>query len=126
MDEIWLRVVVAAGAAGAGMAIAWLARRRAARRPRRVRMPGIGPGLVLFTSETCDTCVPAREAVVARVGPDGFTEIVWEHEPAMFDTYAVARVPTLVWVDEDGDGLAWEGVPGRALLDRLASAAPGP
>ena len=124
MSEIWLRAVIVVAAAAAGVVAAWIARRRSARRPRRVRMPGLGPGLVLFTSEACDTCPPARTALIERFGPDGFTEVVWEHEPSMFDRYAVGRVPTLVSLGEDGDGVAWEGIPSRTLLDRLARSGP--
>ncbi len=120
MSEIWVRVAVAAGAAGLGLVLAWLARRRAAARPRKVRMPGLGPGIVLFTSETCDSCTPARDAVVGRFGDDGVREVAWEHSPELFDRYAVARVPTVVRLDADGNGVAFEGVPDRSVLDRLA------
>ncbi len=119
MSEIWLRLAGVVGAAAVGLAWAWVARRRAATRPRKVRMPGLGPGVFLFTSETCESCTPAREAVARHLGSDGFREIVWEQEPAMFDRYAVARVPTVVRLDAEGNGVAFEGVPDRTTLDRI-------
>lgn len=126
MNDILLRAAVVVAAAATGVAVARLARRRAARRPRPVRMPGLGPGLVLFTSETCDSCAPARAVIQGRFGARGYREVVWERQPGLFDRYAVGKVPTLVWLEADGNGVAWEGIPDDRLVARLALRGPSP
>lgn len=113
MDEVWLRVVLVAGAflAAGGIAMA----RRHSRRPvRSIRSLHLDPGVYLFTSEGCATCDEAR-AKLRDSSRSDFVEVVWEQEPDRFEALTVDAVPSVLVVDEGGHGRLYPGRPGRVL-----------
>lgn len=110
-----LAVLMAAAAVAGG---ARLVHRR---RPRRRPMPGLEPGVILFTSQRCPGCDPVRSRIGEVLGPDGFREIKWTEDPEPFATYRIGRVPTTVAVDDGGVGRLWEGMPSTRLLQKWKS-----
>lgn len=114
-DEMLPRLLLVVAAAVVAAAAAWWLR-VAQQRPRRVRYPGLGPGVVLFSSEGCASCHPARQRVEEEVG--AFTEVAWETSPEAFRRYQIERVPVVAVLDEAGSGVAWEGVPPPGALRR--------
>lgn len=119
MDEPLIRLLVVAGVAAAALLVAMIARRGVALRRRPVEMPDLGPGLVLFTADTCSSCDRARR-VVDEVGVE-MVEIRYEETPEPFTRYGVDRVPALAHLDPDGRGWLAEGIPNRRLLTRWLS-----
>lgn len=110
-----LAVLVAAAAVAGGARL--VHRFRPSRRP----MPGLEPGVVLFTSQRCPGCDPVRSKMIEVLGPDGFREIKWTEDPEPFVTHRIGRVPTTVAVDEGGVGHLWEGMPPARLLEKWKS-----
>lgn len=60
-----------------------------------------GPGIVFFSSRTCDSCTAARR-VLDEVVIDRYREIGWEDDPDGWTDFGVASVPTVVLVDAAG------------------------
>lgn len=116
MDDIlWRGLVVITVAA---VAVLWgvATRRGRAFRRRRVEMPGMDPGLYLFTSEACASCPQAR-LVLDEQGAI-WTEISYQEAPECFAEYRIDRVPTMVHVRADGTGWAAPGIPQGWLVRR--------
>ncbi len=101
--------------------VAVVARAIHGRRPRRRAMPGLEPGVVLFTSQRCPGCDPVRSRLIEVLGPDGFQEIKWTESPQTFTDHRIDRVPAVAAVDPDGVGLLWEGMPPTRLLRKWKS-----
>ena len=114
-------VVVPLAVLLAATAVAGGARLVHRRRPRRRAMPGLEPGVVLFTSQRCPGCDPVRSRMTEILGSDGFREIKWTEDPAPFITHRIDRVPTAVAVGEGGSGHVWEGMPPARLLEKWKS-----
>jgi hypothetical protein len=73
------------------------------------------PGIYLFTSGTCADCVSARERLVEMLGPSGFREIEWEHDPDSFARAGIDVVPSTLVVGVDGSATSFPGVPDEAV-----------
>ena len=86
------------------------------RRPQRRAMPGMEPGVILFTSKRCPGCDPVRSRLIEVLGPKGFREIKWAESPQVFVDHRIDRVPTAAAVDRNGLGRIWEGMPPKRLL----------
>lgn len=113
MDEVWLRIVLVAVVFSIATGIA-IARRGRQRAVRGIPSSDLAAGLYLFSSEGCATCESARALLVESRGDD-FTELVWEHQPQLFEKLAVDVVPSVLVVDETGAGRLFPGQPQRAL-----------
>jgi hypothetical protein len=74
--------------------------------------------VVLFASETCDSCRAARQVLSAVVG-NAYREVVYEDDPPGFGRHGIARVPSMALVDPEGNATLIEGVPSRRVLRRL-------
>lgn len=88
------RLLVLAGVALVGAGVAWVWRRGSSWVRRPLPDPGLPPGLYLFTSGTCSSCVPARSRI-GRTGLD-YIEVRFEDDPVIFDRLNVDKVPALV------------------------------
>ena len=109
---------------GVASMLALVARVVDRRRPRRRPMKGLGPSVMLFTSQRCPGCDPVRSRLIEVLGIEGFREIRWAEEPQIFATHKIHRVPTAAAVGENGDALVWEGMPSVRLLRRWKSLVP--
>lgn len=116
MDEIWLRLLVVGAVAGAALTWARLGRSTTARRRRSSTFPGLGPGVVVFTSRSCSTCDRARSVLDRMQVP--YREIEFESQPEIFTRLRVSRVPTVGEVRTDGSGWVAAGVPTERRLRR--------
>ena len=115
--RLFVPAVVFAATLGAGLIWRLVHRRR----PLRRRLEGLGPGVVLFTSDRCPGCDPVRARLVEAFGTDGFREVKWTEEPTLFAAHRILRVPTTAAVEPDGDSLLWEGMPPARVLRRWKS-----
>ena len=81
---------------------------------------GLGerPGVVVFTSTDCATCVDVMETVSGVSAP--VREVTWELEPQLFDRYHVEAVPLIAVLDEEGRSTLFET--GKLKPRRLAKA----
>ena len=115
MDDFVVRLIVAAGIAGAASIAAIVMRRGRAWRRRSFESVDLEPGLHLFTSEGCESCRRAR-SVVEQTGLS-FSEHTYESEAPLLEQHGIDRVPTVSWVPGSGQaGWVAEGIPtGRAL-----------
>ena len=112
-----MRLVVAGGIAGAASVAAMLARRGRAWRRRVFEPSDLGPGIHLFSSESCSSCARAR-SVIEESGLS-FAEHTYEEQAGLLEENGITRVPTVAWVPADGgDGWAAEGVPTARSLAR--------
>lgn len=93
--------------------VAVVVARRFRKRPSRIMAPtGLTPGRYLLTSDGCDTCASARDALEAA--GTVFTEIGWQSLPEIFERLGIDAVPSSVEVESDGSARSWRGhVPGR-------------
>lgn len=114
MDEVWIRLILIAGALGAALLITMVLRSRSSGSSRHLETTGLAEGVYLFTSSACLDCLSAREALAKSIG-DQFVEIEWNRNPALFDQLGVSAVPATLLVDPDGSGRVFPGQPGRAL-----------
>lgn len=121
VDEPLARLAVVAGVAALALAIAWAWSRRP--RPRSVSYPGLGPGIVLFSSESCAACSTTRRRLDEWAGPDGYRELAWESDADVFERHQVARVPAVAILDAEGSGRLWEGAPPAGPVRRAARGA---
>lgn len=121
MDEIWARGAVVAGALAVAGVVVAIQRWRDRRPMRNVGDTGLSPGVYLFTSAECESCLRARESLDSELGPAGYREIVWNHEADLFDSIGVDAVPTVLVVSQDGQGRLYPGQP-DAVLDEVRRA----
>lgn len=130
MTEEAARIVVIGAGVLVVVAVALWSRRtgdRARVKATPVTRPDLAPGVHLFSSGTCAPCLEARK-VVDSVTAGVFNEVRFEDDPVRFGAFAIARVPAVIVVGTDGEGLLWEGVPARndlrrAILERSLPAA---
>lgn len=113
-----MRLAVVAGVGAVALIIVWAWNRRP--RPLLVSYPGLGPGIVLFSSGTCAACAGARQRLDQWVGPEGYREISWESDVETFERHQIARVPAVAILDSEGSGRLWEGVPPAGPVRRAA------
>lgn len=116
MDEFVVRLMVAAGIAGAASIAAIVIRGGRAWRRRSFESADLEPGIHLFSSESCGSCRRAR-SVIERTGLP-FSEHTYESEAPLLEEHGIDRVPSVAWVPVRGHaGWLAEGVPTeRALL----------
>lgn len=90
------------------------------RRPavRSVTMEGLGPGVIVFTSEACSACGPVIAALDDRLGDGGYRRTRWEDDPDVFERHRIERVPAVAVLDDAGGGRLWEGLPPERVLRR--------
>jgi len=123
MDEVWVRLLLAAGAV---LAIAGVARfTRSLQRPGHPLLDlsdrGFEPGIVMFTSTDCATCKDALAAVKPLDIP--LREVTWELEGKVLEELQVTAVPLTVFVAGDNELVdQFVGVPKRRRLARAAAA----
>jgi hypothetical protein len=89
-----------------------------------LELEGLGsrPGVVVFTSTDCPTCVEAMRTVGELNAP--IREITWELEPHIFDQYHVEAVPLIAVLDRDGRSTMFEtGAPNRNRFVKAVRAA---
>ena len=118
--EALLRVVFVVVAAAV---VVVLARWRPARRPVPLTILGNlqGPGVFLFTSDSCGSCHAAREVYSDVLGPDGFTEHTWEADAALLSRLGVEEIPVATVIDASGTEIAsFRLIPKRSPLARAA------
>ena len=122
-NDVIVRVVVVLFAAAVVFAIA---RFRPSRRPAALKIDGNleGPGVFLFTSETCDSCHRARARYREVLGDDGFVEYTWEAEPALLSRLGVEEIPVGSVVGAAGQEIAaFRLVPSARALRRAVAKA---
>lgn len=117
MDDVWVRVAVVAGALAVGGLIAVWQRSRSKKPSRQVHAPHLEPGVYLFTSTACATCARARKGLETQLG-DGYSEYVWEEDPAMFAELRIDAVPAVLVMGEGRMGTLHFGRPPRSLVVR--------
>ena len=115
MDDVWIRAGLVAAALLVVGVVLLVLRWKESAQARRVSVKGLGPGIYLFTSTTCPTCITARERLSERV--DVFEEIVWEEQPGLFTELGVDAVPAVLVVGEGGSGRLFPGQPDRVLRE---------
>lgn len=118
MDEVWARAAVVAGALAVAGVVAWIQRWRARRPVRLAGDTGLSPGIYLFTSTGCESCLRARDSLDTELGPTGYHEITWNDDADRFDDIGVDAVPTVLVVSQGGEGRLYPGQP-DAVLDEL-------
>lgn len=106
-------VVVVAVVTGLVLRSGRLARRR------RLRLPGLGPGVILFSGSGCASCDRVRA---------GLRSLGVEHAEIGADDPrfppGIDRVPTVASLDGTGAGVAISGVPSARRLAALCAAGP--
>jgi hypothetical protein len=113
MDELWIRVLVVAGALSSALAVVLRQRWRPRGRMTVIAVTRLEPGVYFFSSAACPTCQAARKRLGDVV--DAYREFVWEDEPARFDELGIDAVPAVLVVDAVGSGRLYPGSPGREL-----------
>lgn len=103
-DDAFLRLVAVVSIAAVALLGALFLRRGGSARRYRIGFDDLGPGLYLFTSVTCVTCVRMRDRLAGRADVIEIT-----YEGGRFPE-SVRRVPALAHVDEGGDGWIAYGV----------------
>lgn len=116
MDDLWFRLVVVALVGVAAIGWARLSRTGAALRRRSATFPGVRPGVVLFTSESCSTCRRAR-TLLDRMGVE-HREVDFGSHPEIFTRLRITKVPTIAAVRPGGEGWMAAGVPSEWRLRR--------
>ena len=114
MSEVWLRLALVTAGTVVALGVALVLRRPVAHRVE-TKAAGLGPGVYLFSSSTCVDCVAARARLVDALGPTGFVEIDWEHDPRPFAEFGIDAVPCTMIVSEEGMATRFPGMPDRAL-----------
>ena len=85
---------------------------------------GLGdrPGVVVFTSTDCATCVEAMRTVSGVKAP--VREVTWELEPHLFDQYGVEAVPLIAVLYRQGRSTMFAtGAPSRRRFIKAVHAA---
>lgn len=117
VDEFIVRLIVAAGIAGAASIAAIVSRRGRAWRRRPFASTDLEPGIHLFTSNDCRSCQRAR-AVIEQTGLS-FSDHTYESEGPLLAGLGIDRVPTVAWIPADGrSGWVAEGTPTARMLLR--------
>ena len=117
MDELAVRLIVVVGIGGIATISAFAARRGRAWRRRSFECRGLEPGIHLFSSESCASCLRARSVVEAA--GISFEEHFYESEAELLEANGIDRVPTVAWVPANGDaGWLAEGIPTGRVLAR--------
>lgn len=114
MDEIWGRLGLVVGSLMVAGTATMVVRSRAKRGPRNLAVTGLNQGVYLFTSDACPDCRHVKGMLDDALGPDGYKELNWEQEPAMFHELGVDGVPATMIVAVDGSGVLWPGLPDEA------------
>jgi hypothetical protein len=87
-------------------------------------LSGLGerPGVVVFTSTDCPTCVDTMRTVSGVRAP--VREVTWELEPHLFDQYHVEAVPLVAVLDGEGRSTLFEtGAPSSRRFAKAVRAA---
>lgn len=113
-DELRLALVGVVAVVTAGVAL--LLRRGTSVRRHRVRLEGLGPGIVFFGSASCASCAEMRE----RLGGVGIE--IDASSPSF--PRSVDRVPALALLDSEGSGWIAYGLIGRRRLVRWLADGP--
>ena len=109
------RLVIVVALVVAVAAVVLVARSRSRLRSRRLGKVEFPPGLYLLTSDECSTCGRARDRL-EEMGVR-FSELSWQADPEAFRRLGVDAVPSVVSIDEDGEGRWWRGgVPARGQI----------
>jgi hypothetical protein len=118
MSEPLTRLLIVFGVMLVATLVTWVVRLSA--------RPGAGavnvdlePGVYLFSTLTCADCRPVHELLVKTLGVAGFSQIEWEDNRALFESLAIAVVPTTIVIGDDGKTQRVEGDP-SSLLGRLS------
>ena len=114
MSEVGLRLVIVGAVVVLAVGFGLVLRSGRLARRRSVVLPGVGPGVFLFTGPGCASCDTVR-ATLEELGVQ-HSEIAAEHDRF---PRAIDRVPTVAVLDGDGTGWALAGVPSVARLRRL-------
>ncbi len=107
----------------AGLLVLAIARFRPPPKAKPLTIEGnlTGPGVFLFTSETCDSCADARAFYTKVLGDGGFVEITWESDPALLTRLGVWEIPVGTVLGSTGEVLGnFRMIPKRAALQRAA------
>ena len=115
MPETVVRLILVLAVLGVVAVAVTVMRMRARSSSRRVSQPDLEAGVYLFTSATCLDCERAREVVLTRFGPSGFTELAWEQSPEVFARLSIDKVPSTLLVEETGSARLWEGQPDEMI-----------
>lgn len=116
MSDFELRLVLILGAIAIIVVSVAVIRHRASKPVRRIREPGLEPGIHFFSSSSCLECDPARAVLVEHVGAEGFVEHKWEQESDLFDRLGIDGVPATLRVDRSGRGALRPGKPEPIFL----------
>jgi hypothetical protein len=115
MSDVTIRALVITAVVTIALLVAWAVERRRSVAPTKLTETGLRPGVYLFTSDTCQDCVPARQRLVAALGEAGFTEYAWDGSPEVFERLEITHVPASMIVAENGSARCWFGQPDRML-----------
>ena len=121
MSETGVRIAVVAVILLLGGLAAVAANRTQRARPVHTTRDDLPPGVHLFTSATCGTCIEARAIITSAYG-DSFTETHFEDDPQSFGRHQIARVPTAIIVLSDHTAMVFEGVPRQRDLPGIGPA----
>lgn len=116
MNEPIIRLVVLVGVVLVVTAFWWWGKPRQAESHITVRMD-LEPGVILFSSETCVSCLAARKAV-NKVFGGSHREVRFEDDPPGFGRLGIEKVPTVMLVGADHQTVILEGVPSPRQLRR--------
>lgn len=124
MTDPVLRGLLALVVIGVPAFLVWL--RNRSQRPRLGQVPaelGPFPTVLLFSSPSCPTCPPAREAVDRTAG-EALKELRWPGDTVAFHKLGVGVVPTTFVVGTRGKIIeSFQGIPeGRRLRRAMAKA----
>jgi hypothetical protein len=115
MDDVWARAGLITAVLGVAGVLVALLQRRSRRPVREVFSTSLAPGVYFFSSESCPSCDQARGKLDSSFGPDGYRELIWEHEPGPFTDLEVDAVPAVIVFQESGRGRLYPGQPERAI-----------